>query len=104
MMKPDPKKNAPQQKAGQATTTSKKTPKGDYLVGKGRPPLETRWKPGQSGNPRGRRRGRRNFKTELGEIAATKIVVRDSGTERHISLPAANLLAHGIKGAKGDAR
>ena len=27
--------------------------KGDYLVGKGRPPEATRWKPGQSGNPRG---------------------------------------------------
>ncbi len=26
---------------------------GDYIVGKGRPPSETRWKKGQSGNPKG---------------------------------------------------
>ena len=26
---------------------------GDYVVGKGRPPRSTRWKPGLSGNPKG---------------------------------------------------
>jgi Family of unknown function (DUF5681) len=30
---------------------------GDYRVGYGKPPLETRFKQGQSGNPRGRPRG-----------------------------------------------
>jgi len=28
-----------------------------YEVGKNRPPTATRWKPGQSGNPRGRPKG-----------------------------------------------
>lgn len=31
-------------------------PKGDYEVGKNRPPKHTQWKKGQSGNPKGRRR------------------------------------------------
>ena len=100
----DPKKNAPQQSARKATPTIKKAPKGDYLVGKGRPPLETRWQPGQSGNPRGRRKGHRNVKTELREIAFKKIMVRDGETECQLSLVGANVLAHGVKGAKGDVR
>jgi hypothetical protein len=29
---------------------------GDYKIGKGKPPKDTQWKPGQSGNPRGRPR------------------------------------------------
>ncbi|MBN8966509.1 MAG: hypothetical protein J0H89_14330 [Rhizobiales bacterium] len=30
----------------------------EYRVGRGRPPLDTRWKKGQSGNPRHRKRAR----------------------------------------------
>lgn len=30
------------------------TDDGDYIVGRGRTPAATKWKPGQSGNPRGR--------------------------------------------------
>ena len=100
----DPKKNAPQQNPREATPTSKQAPKGDYLVGKWRPPVETRWQPGQSGNPRGRRKGRRNVKTELREIAVKMITVRDGERERQVSLLGANVLAHGVKGAKGDVR
>lgn len=77
---------------------------GDYLVGKGRPPVQTRWKPGQSGNPKGRPKGHRNVRSELREIAFRKITVRDGNTERRVSLLAANFLAHAVKGAKGDAR
>lgn len=77
---------------------------GDYAVGRGRPPLHSRWKPGQSGNPGGRRKGRRNVKTELKDIVSKKITIRDGETEEKVSLFAANLLAHGIKGAKGDVR
>jgi hypothetical protein len=33
-----------------------------------------------------------------------KITIRDGETELKLSLPAANILAHGFKGAKGDAR
>ena len=100
----DPKKNAPQQTPRVATPTSKKTPNGDYSVGKWRPPVETRWQPGQSGNPKGRPKGRRNMKTELREIAFKKIMVRDGETECQLSLVGANVLAHGVKGAKGDVR
>lgn len=84
--------------------TGGKRRQGDYEVGKYRPPVHTRWRPGQSGNPSGRPKGRRNVKQELKEIVSKKITVRDGETERKVSLVGANLLAHGIKGAKGDAR
>ena len=78
--------------------------KGEYPIGWGRPPVHTRWQPGQSGNPKGRRKGRRNIKTELREIAVKMITVRDGERERQVSLLGANVLAHGVKGAKGDVR
>jgi hypothetical protein len=37
----------------------------DYEVGYGRPPIHTRFKPGQSGNPAGRPKGAQNFATEI---------------------------------------
>jgi hypothetical protein len=77
---------------------------GDYVVGKGRPPVQSRWKPGQSGNPKGRPKGHRNVRSELVEIASQKVTVRDGNAERRLSLLAANFYAHAVKGAKGDAR
>jgi hypothetical protein len=78
--------------------------KADYPVGKYRPPLEHCWKPGESGNPRGRPKGRRNLTTEAREIASKKVTVHDGETDKSLSLYGANLLTHAVKGAKGDAR
>jgi hypothetical protein len=77
----------------------------EYVVGKCRPPIHTRWQPGQSGNPSGRPKGRLNVDTEIKQFLRNKkITIRDGETELKLSLPAANILAHAIKGAKGDAR
>jgi Family of unknown function (DUF5681) len=84
--------------------TGKMQPTGDYPVGFARTPVSSRYKPGQCGYPPGRPKGSRNRKTELKEIALKTVTIRDGDKERKISLPAANLLAHGLKGAKGDAR
>ena len=39
----------------------------EYRVGPGRPPKEHRWKPGQSGNPKGAKRKKRSLIPELKE-------------------------------------
>jgi Family of unknown function (DUF5681) len=53
-----------------------------YHVGKGRPPVATRWKPGQSGNPRGRPRGSKNLGTMLTEELNEKVKIqRNGGTQ-----------------------
>ena len=45
-----------QQRSSTRNTADTHTPEDDYRVGPGRPPKEYRFKPGQSGNPKGARR------------------------------------------------
>jgi hypothetical protein len=45
---------------------------GDYEVGYGKPPRETRFAKGQSGNPRGRPSGAKNFATLLREALTSR--------------------------------
>ena len=45
-------------------------------VGYGRPPVHTRFKAGQSGNPRGRRKGQRNVHTVVDEALSQRITIR----------------------------
>ena len=76
----------------------------DYPVGKYKPPVRTQFQRGQSGNPMGRPRGRRNVKTEMRQVLSTKVPVRIGEKDYRLSLAPANLLVHGLKGAEGDAR
>jgi hypothetical protein len=48
-------------------------------VGYGRPPMETRFKPGTSGNPSGRPKGARSLKTDLLHELAESTEFNDSG-------------------------
>jgi hypothetical protein len=90
--------------ATESGSATKKHPTGDYDVGYCRPPVNTRYKKGKSGNPKGRTKGRRNVKTELREIVNKRFKVREGETEHKLSLLGATVLAHGVKGAKGDVR
>jgi hypothetical protein len=89
-----------------ALKKQKRQPTGDYEVGYCRPPAHHRFQPGQSGNPTGQRKAGwgKTIADELKEVAATKVTIRDGGRTRKVSLATANLLVHGISGAKGDAR
>lgn len=49
---------------------------GPYRVGNCRPPLETRFRKGQSGNPKGRPKGTRNTATLLSEKLDEKVGIR----------------------------
>jgi hypothetical protein len=57
----------------------------DYKVGYKKPPLHTRFKKGQSGNPRGRPRGAKNFSTVLNDALNERVVVTENGRRRKIS-------------------
>ena len=56
-----------------------------YEVGYRKPPVHTRFKPGQSGNPRGRPRQAKGLKTLAREILTEKVAVRTATGEKKIS-------------------
>jgi uncharacterized protein DUF5681 len=57
----------------------------DYEVGYGKPPRQTRFRKGQSGNPRGRSPGGRNLKTLLGDALNEFVIVTENGGRRKIT-------------------
>lgn len=54
----------------------------DYEVGFGRPPKATQFKPGKSGNPRGRPKGSRPVGAVLQDILRQRIAVTQNGRTR----------------------
>lgn len=70
-------------------------------VGYGRPPTASRFKKGQSGNPRGRPRARRRdipYDFLLGQM----VTIREDGRERRVTAAEAFLLQLTKKGLQGD--
>ena len=57
----------------------------DYEVGYGKPPRHTQFVKGQSGNPRGRPRGTKNFATLLNEVLNERVTVTENGGRRRLS-------------------
>jgi uncharacterized protein DUF5681 len=58
----------------------------DTQSGYGKPPREHQFKPGKSGNPKGRPKGAKNESTILREILTRKIENRSGGRVRKISV------------------
>jgi hypothetical protein len=72
-----------------------------YTVGYKRPPQHTRFQPGVSGNPSGRRKGSKNIRTIVEQILGEEISLRDGGVTKKITKAEAivRALVHGaIKG------
>ena len=76
----------------------------NYQVGRGKPPLATRFKKGQSGNPKGRPRGTKNLKTDLMEELRETIVVREGDRTVRMSKQRAMIKTVMNKSLKGDPR
>jgi hypothetical protein len=55
-----------------------------YEVGYGRPPRETRFQPGRSGNPRGRPKKPKSIQERFERELARKVAVREDGRVRKI--------------------
>ena len=75
-----------------------------YEVGYKRPPKETQFKPGQSGNPNGRPKGARNLKTDLADELQERIVLREGGERRTVSKQRALLKRLMERALNGDTR
>jgi hypothetical protein len=84
--------------------TSVASDRDDDAVGYKRPPKHGQFRPGQSGNPRGRRKNVRNFKTDLLEELREQITIRENGRERRISKQRAFIKALVTAAIKGDMR
>jgi hypothetical protein len=83
------------------TTTDNKQ---DRRVGYGLPPKQTQFQPGRSGNPNGRRKNTKNFRSDLLEELSERIPIRENGRERRISKQRAFIKALVAAAIKGDMR
>jgi hypothetical protein len=56
-----------------------------YVVGYGKPPAASRFKRGQTGNPKGRPKGQKNLKTLIRQAMTAKISVQEGSSNRQVS-------------------
>jgi hypothetical protein len=76
----------------------------EYEVGYGKPPRDSRFKKGESGNKRGRPKGVKNLKTEVVEELTEMVKMRVGDRALRISKQRALLKLLWLKGMKGDSR
>jgi hypothetical protein len=76
----------------------------EYEVGYRRPPKATRFKAGQSGNPKGRPRGSPNLATDLSAELGEQITIREGGQARQVSKQRALIKSLMAKALQGDVR
>jgi hypothetical protein len=73
-------------------------------VGYGSPPDHSKWSKGQSGNPSGRKKGNRNFATDLADELATVVELNEGGRPIQVTKQQAFIKALIARSIKGDAR
>jgi hypothetical protein len=92
---------------------TKRPPSDSYEVGYGKPPETTRFRPGQSGNPNGRPRGKKNTVPALHEERLKAIILEEAYRnikvnegERQITVPMAQAIVRSlaVSAAKGSPR
>lgn len=70
-------------------------------VGYGKPPKHSQFKSGQSGNPKGRPKGTRNFKSDLHDTLQMPLKITKNGRVSNMSTQRASLETLRVKGAQG---
>jgi hypothetical protein len=75
-----------------------------YEIGYGRPPLRRRFKPGRSGNPKGRPKGKRNMRAAIESALNQPIKIREGDSVRSLSKRDGIVLTILNKALQGDAK
>lgn len=73
----------------------------NYEVGKGRPPVATRWKAGQSGNPSGRPKAGTSLDDVVDTVLKQKVPIRERGAVRYMlpgEIMVRQIVANAMKG------
>jgi len=73
-------------------------------VGRGNPPKDSQFRPGKSGNYKGRPKGSKNIATLLMEAASDQVVATIEGKPRRITKAQATTMQLATQAAKGDPR
>lgn len=76
----------------------------DYEVGYCKPPKHTQFPPNQSGNPKGRPMGSKNFKTDVKNTLKEPVALTKDGKRKKVSTQQAALMRLREKALGGDAR
>ncbi|MFZ1011542.1 MAG: DUF5681 domain-containing protein [Candidatus Sulfotelmatobacter sp.] len=89
---------------GTNSDEQEEAPEQPRQTGYGNPPESSRFKKGQSGNPKGRRKGSHNVATVLAATLREKVVVNENGARRTVTKLEAAIKQLVNKAATGDLR
>lgn len=76
--------------------------KPSYATGYKKPPRQTQFKKGQSGNPSGRPKGKRNFATVMNDVLHQPVTITENGRQRQVPKFEAAIMQLSNKAASGD--
>lgn len=76
----------------------------DYEIGFGRPPKNTQFTPGQSGNPKGRKRQPKSVQAQMQTIVEKKVRINEGGKTKSLPILTVILRTFANKAVKGDQR
>ena len=76
----------------------------EYEVGYGKPPSNTQFKKGQSGNPKGRRKGGKNMHTIMKDVLEQTVTMKENGQTRRVKYSEAFVRQLAAKALNGTMR
>jgi hypothetical protein len=86
------------------TNSLKPSDANSYRAGYGKPPVNTQFVKGRSGNPKGRPKNRKKLGTLFDQVCNEKVVIHEGGSERSMTKGEVVVRALMLKAMKGDAR